>query len=638
MYLSKLQIENFRGIKNLTIKFSPDLNIIIGENGSCKSAVIDAIRLLYNIGEPLRDISVTLDDFYETYIEEDEFVFRKDFIKIVYEFKGLSARQKGAFYEYLVLGEDDESSDKARIEIRYEDVGKDYPKFSFTTGGIEGQKADYNTFSLFQHYYLSALRDSTRDLMSTKNNILGKVIKRRVDRKETEDKIKDIIRDTNKQLIKRDEVKDTKESINKNLEGIFGANVKNQIGVQIQQKRIEYILNVIKPFLLFDNKNNTDEGFQLSHNSLGFNNLIYIATVLGDIKERIEDDSIPHFALLIEEPEAHLHPQLQLSLYNFLKKANSSVNSQLIVTTHSPTLTSKVPFKNLILLDDLAYTIGNSFINREREEITVNKSKKIVASDEIVLQKKAMLERYMDVTKSQLFFAKGCLFVEGISEKLLIFAFCETLDIKLEDFRIELIDIGGTSFSPFLFLFNSSKNKKRLPQKVTVLTDDDRFTDSKGKEYSFKKLLENDYLILDELYNGINDGKPCKRIKNLISIKNSQKNICIKEAYKTLEYEICLANVCEDREEIENNFLFKYIEVINYKNIELIRDYVQNKLDDKLSKEDRKKVALLLWKSLPAKASFAQKFANHIISNIKIAKSSFKVPFYIESGLNHLTK
>lgn len=55
----------------------------------------------------------------------------------------------------------------------------------------------------------------------------------------------------------------------------------------------------------------------LTQNSLGFNNLIYIATVLSDIKECHEDDQISTYALFIEEPEAHLHPQLQVNLYDF---------------------------------------------------------------------------------------------------------------------------------------------------------------------------------------------------------------------------------------------------------------------------------------------------------------------------------
>lgn len=46
MYLSKINIKNFRGIENLTVNFNDKINIIIGENGSCKSALIDAFVLL----------------------------------------------------------------------------------------------------------------------------------------------------------------------------------------------------------------------------------------------------------------------------------------------------------------------------------------------------------------------------------------------------------------------------------------------------------------------------------------------------------------------------------------------------------------------------------------------------------------
>ncbi len=106
MFLSKLIITNFRGIKEMTLSFNRSINILIGENGSNKSAVIDAIRLLYNMGEPIRDISVGFADFYEN-VEHDEdakiTITRADKITIVFQFKGLSASQKGALYEYMVI-------------------------------------------------------------------------------------------------------------------------------------------------------------------------------------------------------------------------------------------------------------------------------------------------------------------------------------------------------------------------------------------------------------------------------------------------------------------------------------------------------------------------------------------------------
>lgn len=69
MYLSYIKIKNYKTIECIESELDPKINIIIGENGSGKSAFIDAIRLLYNIGEPLRKLSVSFDDFHQKEIE-----------------------------------------------------------------------------------------------------------------------------------------------------------------------------------------------------------------------------------------------------------------------------------------------------------------------------------------------------------------------------------------------------------------------------------------------------------------------------------------------------------------------------------------------------------------------------------------
>lgn len=59
MYLSKIYIKNFRGIKELLVEFDKKLNVIIGANGQLKTSLMDAIRLFYVWGEPNRDIEIT---------------------------------------------------------------------------------------------------------------------------------------------------------------------------------------------------------------------------------------------------------------------------------------------------------------------------------------------------------------------------------------------------------------------------------------------------------------------------------------------------------------------------------------------------------------------------------------------------
>lgn len=211
MYLAKIKIENYKGIELVETEFDPKLNIIIGENGCGKSAIIDAIRLLYNIGEPIREISISTDDFHQKIIDNgvEKVVQKSTLITITYIFKGLSTAQKGAFYEYMVIDPNKIEEDYAKISISYEDKDGKYPYFLYNTGNIDGQKADYKTFELFQHYYLGALRDSTRDLLSTRNNILGKVIRRFVKRENSETEIEQIIKNANSQLLAREEVRNT---------------------------------------------------------------------------------------------------------------------------------------------------------------------------------------------------------------------------------------------------------------------------------------------------------------------------------------------------------------------------------------------------------------------------------------------
>lgn len=639
MYLSKLSIENFRGIKKMNVQFHKRINIIIGENGSNKSAVIDAIRLLYNMGEPLRDLSVSFSDFHESVTRAEGgalTIERSSKIILSFEFRGLSASQKGALYEYMVIDPDNDENEYAAITLTFEDKGGKYPVSSYFTGNVEGQRADYNTFEIFQHYYLSGLRDSTRDLLSNRGNVLGRVIKRRVEKNESEATIEQIMTDANERLLEQPEVFETRKGVNDNLSGIYQRFRDNQIGLQIEQSKTEYIVNAIKPYLPHNRIDLTGDGFSLWQNSLGQNNLIYIATVLGDIKHQIEENKIPHFALLIEEPEAHLHPQLQLSLYGFLRDSSTSKNSQLFITSHSPTLTSKVPLKNLILLDKKAFRLSKQFKERVVEDIIENTVLGAPITENQIKFRKDQLERYIDVTKSQLLFAKAVLFVEGISEELLITAFAELEKYRLEDYRIELVNVGGTSFYPFIHLFNSTLEDKAIKKPISILTDNDRYPKSKRKEYNFDKLIADNYKVLDELDAQIQAADPNSRIANLNSASNGRNHIEVYAAEKTLEYELALANVPNEKDEIKNNFLFKYIKKNEEIKANSILEYLDT-IDHKVWDDGyRRKTAILLWKTFPAKGKFAQKFSLYLLKHIKRARKEFKVPVYIRKALEHL--
>ena len=222
MYLSKIYIKNFRGIKELLVEFDKKLNVIIGANGQLKTSLMDAIRFFYAWGEPNRDIEISKEDFYVEVAQNADgstTVIPSTRIDICYLFEGLSAEQEGAFYQYL--DRQDDGTMVARVHLSFEIKEKGRIYSSYITGKEEnGIRADWNTFHFFHSYYLGALRDSTRDLMSTRNNLLGRVIKRKIDRAASEDDVKGIIDNANTQLLQRQEVKETQSGIKDNLKQI----------------------------------------------------------------------------------------------------------------------------------------------------------------------------------------------------------------------------------------------------------------------------------------------------------------------------------------------------------------------------------------------------------------------------------
>lgn len=506
MFLKKFKIVNFRAIEELEFDFDKGLNIIIGENNSGKTAIIDALRLsLGNFYSKSKDIYCLDSDFR---IDEEVIKNRKtEKSGLETEYKPIeftlifdaNEEEMGWFSELASI--DEKGNYFLKLNIRHELInyirGTKINRRIKTTmwgGEFEGERIPSEILHALKNIYLNPLRDVEKSINSRRNNILNNlysniIIDKNIE-KDQEVK-KEILEEINKNLNEIEKLK-TFVSIGEgyikdHLENLtFSEWKKQDIIVDLSSIDFEDIIQQlnIKILLPYMDK----EYLTLFQNGLGLNNLIYTSIVLGNLIQIKEIFKEEYNLLLIEEPEAHLHPQLQNKFFNYLNDLNKEKNIQIIATSHSPTITAKTELNSLIILQNMKNKIYSSSI--KHMGLTKNTLN--------------FLQKFLDVTNSQLFFANGIILVEGISEAILLPIFSKIIDngeYDIESAGIEVVNVQGLSFKHFVSLFSEDEekntkyyhsNENKLKNKCVIITDED--TDKKNQNErvnSIKKYEDN---------------------------------------------------------------------------------------------------------------------------------------------------
>lgn len=445
MIISELKIYNFRqfksvnGVPGLEITFHKGLNALIGENDSGKSAVIDALKLIL-LTQSNEYIRPSDEDFYKPV--EGEACSELKIDCTIAEFTQNEAKN---FIEYLSFTK---TGDKVEytLELHYRAWKEGHKIYQeLRVGDIDdGISIDGKAREFLKAVYLKPLRDAEREMSSGRGSRISQILLNHpVFKDKKEHAVLDIFQDANRRIenyfTDDTDGKRILQTIRNNLESfndngqVSNAELKTS---DIQLKAILESLSLDAPEI---------------NPGLGELNLLFIAAELLLLK----DDTDGGLKLaLIEELEAHLHPQAQLRLISYLQNEYNENDVQIIISTHSPILASKINLKNLILMKNgTGFDLAEGMTGLQKGDYL-------------------FLQRFLDSTKANLFFAKGIIMVEGDAENILVPILADILGYPLEKYGISIVNVGSTAFLRYSGIM-VRKDGADIGIPVSVITDCD---------------------------------------------------------------------------------------------------------------------------------------------------------------------
>lgn len=510
MYISKISLVNYRNFANAYFNFNKGINTVIGENGSGKTNVFKAIRLLLEDASLQFAYKLTEGDFNRTL---DKGRWKGHWIIISIEFDELNDEEaiQSLFIHGTGIAEADyvekatynlffrpkadirqklselASGDKAGLQAILDDINILDNYETFFTGK---STADFNNPEVYKELvgdfenvvfpsvidaskfgskiphqlsvakevsftFIQALRDVVSDFHNNRTNPLLTLLKYKSGEIKDADyqPISDLVKDLNESIEALPDVQTIREDIKTTIQDAVGLTYSPS-SLSIKSSVPDEAEKLLQSLKLFIGEPGEEYEGGIHELSLGGANLIFLTLKLLEFKYRKSKDTFANF-LIIEEPEAHIHNHIQKTLFDKLDYGDT----QIIYSTHSTQISEVSNVENInILAKKLNYAeVYQPSTGLSAENIN-------------------QVQRYLDAVRTNLLFAKGVILVEGDAEEILIpIMVKKVFGVSLDELGISLINIRSTGFENVAQLFHND----RIQRKCAILTDlDDAICDT----------------------------------------------------------------------------------------------------------------------------------------------------------------
>lgn len=500
MKLTKVIINNFRSFGESQIIELNNQTVLIGNNSSGKTTVLQALSKLFS--DKQNDRIIKKSDFHLPKGSRPGENTRNLFIETIFEFDELDGTPYSpaipSFFEHFTVSKDGAKPFlRIRLESSWEDDGT-------VEGSIDTQfyyissdedtirdedkhRAPRKDLDKIRVLYVPASRTPEKELGNASGSMLSRLVN---SINWTEDEINEI-------TDKIDELNNTFLSENGAL---------NQINNEIQKSwelyhednrfsQAELIINssemaaALRQIALKFSPTTTEEAFTVSDLGDGLRSIFYFSLVdsildieLEITKDREENPNNPRFKLIppvltilaIEEPENHIAPHHIGKLIKRFKQLGNNDNSQVILTSHSPAIVKRID------PEDLKYL---RIENNDRVLQTIVSDIQLpLAIDESYKYIKGAIQAY-----PELYFAKLVVLGEGDSEELLLPKFFDLLGKEVDSSQISIVPLGGRHVNYFWKLLNAL----RIPHITLLDFDNERYGGGWGRiKYISQHLYE----------------------------------------------------------------------------------------------------------------------------------------------------